>query len=365
MDAKVTFVVPCYNLAHFLSECVDSILSQTYGDFEILIMDDCSPDNTPEVALSFTDPRVKHVRNEVNLGHLANYNKGIGMARGEYVWLISADDRLRSSDILERYVTVMDRHPEVGYAFCPAMDLADGRETGLAAYSVHGERDTIFEGRKFLDKLLDGNTVVAASGMARKECYDRLGMFPPNMPYAGDWYLWCLFALYYDVAYFSEPMVSYRSHGQTMTKILMKRNYDIFRDGIAVLTNIRRKARDRGEDALALKCGDRLDRMIERYVHQLALDDEDFVSSTSTAFEKSLDDCSPDERKRHAARFLAELGERYYDSGEIARARGCYRKALERNPRLPKVWIKYFLLCLGKPGLQLRAFLSGIRRRQA
>src|SRR5216684_5652724 len=97
MNPKVSFVIPCYKLAHLLPECVNSILSQTYQDFEVLIMDDCSPDHTPEVARSFRDARVKHIRNEPNLGHLKNYNKGIELARGQYVWLISADDCLRTS----------------------------------------------------------------------------------------------------------------------------------------------------------------------------------------------------------------------------------------------------------------------------
>src|SRR5580704_11101803 len=91
----VSFIVPCYKLAHLLPECVTSILSQSYRQFEVLILDDCSPDNTREVARSFHDSRVKYVRNEKNLGHLQNYNHGIAMARGRYVWLISADDRLR------------------------------------------------------------------------------------------------------------------------------------------------------------------------------------------------------------------------------------------------------------------------------
>src|SRR4030095_4370191 len=92
----VTFVVPCYKLAHYLRDCVESILAQEYGDFEILIMDDCSPDNTPAVAASLSDPRGRSVRKKPNLGHLRNYNKGINLARGRYLWLLSADDRLRS-----------------------------------------------------------------------------------------------------------------------------------------------------------------------------------------------------------------------------------------------------------------------------
>jgi hypothetical protein len=78
---KVSFVIPCHRLAHLLGECVDSILAQSYGDFEVLIMDDCSPDATPEVAASFPRPRVRHVRNDTNLGHLANYNKGIQLSK--------------------------------------------------------------------------------------------------------------------------------------------------------------------------------------------------------------------------------------------------------------------------------------------
>src|SRR5262245_31370136 len=114
MDPKVSFIIPCFKLAHLLAECVDSILSQTYDDLEIIIMDDCSPDNTAEVAQSFKDHRVRYVRNNVNLGHLRNYNEGIARCRGQYIWLISADDRLRKPYVLQRYVELMDSRPEVG-----------------------------------------------------------------------------------------------------------------------------------------------------------------------------------------------------------------------------------------------------------
>src|SRR6516225_6045108 len=114
MKPLVSFVVPCYNLGHFLGDCVSSILSQSYEDFEVLIMDDCSPDATAEVARSFKDPRVVHIYNNVNLGHLKNYNKGIMLARGSYIWLISADDRLRRSNALKRYIDFMHHSPQVG-----------------------------------------------------------------------------------------------------------------------------------------------------------------------------------------------------------------------------------------------------------
>src|SRR3954447_8749081 len=123
MNPTVSFVVPCYKLSHLLADCVSSILAQTYGDFEVLIMDDCSPDDTPRVAQSFGDSRIKHIRNEANLGHLRNYNKGINLARGKYVWLISADDRIRCEYALEEYVQLLDRNRRIGYVFCPGVGI--------------------------------------------------------------------------------------------------------------------------------------------------------------------------------------------------------------------------------------------------
>ena len=116
MRPRVTFVVPCYNLGHLLSECLTSIITQSYTDLEVLVMDDCSPDATPQVAGRIADPRVQHVRNATNLGHLRNYNAGIAMARGEYVWLISADDKLRKPYVVERFVEHLDRHRRPGFA---------------------------------------------------------------------------------------------------------------------------------------------------------------------------------------------------------------------------------------------------------
>src|SRR5262245_46075922 len=108
---KVSFVVLCHKLAHFLGDCVNSILNQSYGDFEVIIMDDCSPDNTPEVAKQFKDPRVIYIRNETNLGFVPNFDKGVKLSRGSYLWVISADDCLRSRDVLQKYVDLLEKNP--------------------------------------------------------------------------------------------------------------------------------------------------------------------------------------------------------------------------------------------------------------
>jgi len=217
MNPLVTVVVPCYKLAHLLPQCVNSILGQDYKNFEVLIMDNCSPDRTPEVAQSFNDPRVQHIRNESNVGHIRNYNKGLTLARGKYVWLLSADDMLRSPHVLGKFVNVMERNPRVGYVFCRAVELHQGKETGVGRWADCGDEDRIWNDRSFFLHLLEANCIAAPTVLMRKDCLNKVGLFQPELPFASDWYMWCMLAMHYDVAYLADPMVCYRFHGESLT----------------------------------------------------------------------------------------------------------------------------------------------------
>jgi glycosyltransferase involved in cell wall biosynthesis len=362
LNPKVTFIIPCYKLARLLPECVNSILAQTYRDFEILIMDDCSPDETPQVAASFSDPRVKYIRNATNLRHLNNYNKGISLARGEFVWLISADDVLRRPYILERYMEVMERHPEVGYACCPALEMSGGKETGIAAYSVVAKQDRIFKGRQFLKKLRHWNRVIAASGMVRKSCYDKFGAFPLDLPYAGDWYLWCLFALHYDVAYFAEPMVNYRIHELSMTTaIVNNERWICTQDSVEVLWRIVRKAKEAGAHDIAA--------MFKRATASLYA--SGLAASPGVTRPFNLEDLNESlvqhtENQREAdwirGMVYAAVGDRYFSRGDPGRATEFYRLALGMNPWRITTRVKLSLLRLGRVGYSIRQAAAGLAR---
>lgn len=363
MTPTVTFVVPCYKLAHLLSECVNSILAQTYKDFEILIMDDCSPDHTPQVARSFDDPRVKHIRNEPNLGHLRNYNKGIELARGKYVWLISADDFLRRPYVLERYVNLMEAHPRVGYVFCPGVALCEGKAPRVV--NAHGRSDWIKNGRRFLWKLLNSNSVVAASGMARKECYERVSHFPLDMPWGGDWYLWCAFALHYQVAYIAEPLVNYRTHELSMTTFYTTKDPGVCtQDDLTLYWRIKDLSEAAGHLAVANRCRHMLGY---RYAQIVLADSLNYAISQMT-----LGDCKDRivgmaPTKRGASSILASLhlclGDQYFWRGDRGAAVNAYRAALVYERFLGKVWIKLLLLYFGGIGLSLRRFVSDSHHR--
>lgn len=213
----VTFVVPSYNYAHLLGQCVNSILVQDYENFEVLIMDNCSPDNTPEVARSFRDPRIRYFRNDSNLGAEQNFNEGLKRACGKYVWILSADDLLRSSSALGQCVQVMEQNTDVGFVFCRAIELDGEKERGIIRWADCGDHDCTWNDSTFVLRLIESCCIPFSCVLLRKECLNRVGMFPIDLPYAADWYLWIMLAMHYRVSYLAEPMVFSRVHQDSLT----------------------------------------------------------------------------------------------------------------------------------------------------
>ena len=362
-------MVPCYRLAHLLGECIQSILAQSYKDFEVLVMDDNSPDNTDEVALSFNDPRIKYVRNDPNLGHLRNYNKGIGLSRGAYVWLISADDCLASPYVLERYMTALEANPRAGYAFCPALGRQGDKRTGILQYTYHGAKNEIFDGRKFLtDSLLKENGIAAASGLVRKECYEQISLFPLDMPYGGDWYLWAVFALHYDVAYFAEPMVEYRVHDLAMCVTLSQESIrKCIDDDLVLHLRIGDEAERLGFDAIVRMCREQNAIQFGRYLSGVSIRGSIAtlcVEEMTATLNKFIAD--ENERKNFAALAFAKAGDRFFWRNEYAQAGAMYQEALRLRRFWPTVLGRSMLASGNASGLAFRKvflFLHSLKLR--
>lgn len=111
--AKVTVLMPTYNVTPYVKEAIASVLRQTYRDFELLVIDDCSTDNTVSLVRSIDDPRIRIVQNEKNLGLAENLNRGLSHITTEYVARMDGDD-IAEPFWLEREVTILDSHPEIG-----------------------------------------------------------------------------------------------------------------------------------------------------------------------------------------------------------------------------------------------------------
>lgn len=256
----VSFVVPCYKLARFLPECVDSILAQSYKNIEIIILDDQSPDNTAEVSgqilANHPGRNIRYIRNSDNLGNIRNYNKGIGLAHGGYVWILSPDDRLRSESIVDKYIRMMQSDPEIGYIFCSGNRIENDEDRGLHKSSLYRKSDQILDSEQLIRDIVDNRVeLLSPSVMIRKKCYEEVTFFPEDMPHRGDSFVWALIAMRYRVGYFAEAMVDYRIHENSMMSTLARENVaSIIADEIAVPWRIKAEAERRNLNEIVLHC---------------------------------------------------------------------------------------------------------------
>ena len=202
---EVSVVVTCYNYAHYLEGCMQSILAQTYQNFEIILIDDGSTDETPDIAGKFqTVPNFFYVRQQ-NSGQAGSKNRGIELARGTYVAFLDADD-VWHQEKLEKQIALFDQ-PGVGVVYTRArlMDPeGNSREVGPVGPYLQPRAGHVAEW------LLFDNFVWFSSSVVRKQCLQELGGFDESLPMGIDWDLWLRLSMHWDFAYVNEPLLLYR-----------------------------------------------------------------------------------------------------------------------------------------------------------
>ncbi|MEW6602779.1 MAG: glycosyltransferase [Nitrospirota bacterium] len=213
---KVSVCIPVYNGSPYIAEAVGSVLAQTYGNFELLICDNCSTDDTKDIVCTFKDQRIQYVRNTRNLGLVGNANRCLGLAKGEYICIFHHDD-VMLPDNLERKIALLDENARVGLVHSNIMLIdTEGKIVSQNIWNKDSTRDYIEEGsavfKKFLEYLPFGSSIFIGAVMARRSCYDRLGGFSPELIHCNDSEMWMRMMLHYDVACIADPLVKYRVH---------------------------------------------------------------------------------------------------------------------------------------------------------
>jgi glycosyltransferase involved in cell wall biosynthesis len=223
---KVSVIIPNYNHIRYLRQRIDSVFGQTYRDFEVILLDDCSTDDSRSILAEYAnDARVRIEFNEVNSGStFKQWNRGVRLARGEYIWVAESDD-YADERLLERLVKILDEEPEVTFAYCRSWRITrDGRPNGFAdsylaefdpqRWTVDFRADGQEECRNW---FVFANSVPNASCVVfRRAAYDRVGGVDQRMCVSGDWKLWATMALEGRIAYVAEPLNYYREHDATV-----------------------------------------------------------------------------------------------------------------------------------------------------
>jgi glycosyltransferase involved in cell wall biosynthesis len=220
--SKVSVCMPVYNGADYISDSIQSILDQTHKNFNLIVCDNCSTDNTEELVRSFQDPRITYVQNNRNLGLVGNHNRCLELADGEYVHFLHHDDFMLP-DNLALKANILDEHPKVGLVHSDVSFIDESGEH-LNLTKFEAKRDYIEDGIKAFEKYILQMSVGASffigAVLARRECYLKLGGFNPLLPNVNDSEMWLRILLFYDVACIGKPLVKYRLHNMmTSTSI--------------------------------------------------------------------------------------------------------------------------------------------------
>ena len=224
----VSVIVPNYNHARFLRQRIDSIFAQTYQDFELILLDDCSTDESREILRSYaSDARVRLEFNETNSGTpFKQWNKGVRLARGEYVWIAESDDYAESR-FLERMVQALQPELAVAFAYCRSRCVReDGAFEGLADYylgKLNAKRwasDFVVDGTEICrEYFARTNPVPNASAVVfRRDIYESVGGADESLRLCGDWKLWAAMALRGRIGYIAEPLNHFRHHGASVRR---------------------------------------------------------------------------------------------------------------------------------------------------
>lgn len=224
--STVSVVVPCYKYGHYLPGCVRTITDQAGVDVEVIIVDDCSPDDSAEVAarLAAADGRVRLIRHERNQGHIATYNNGLAAATGDFVALVSADDLL-TPGALGRAVALMQAEPSVGFVYGRPVRFSD-RVPYVRTTTKYW---ITWRGQDWLaQRCRSGYNVIASPEVVmRTSLMRKLGGYRADLPHSGDLEMWLRAATTADVGFVvGADQALYRVHDANMHKTMFDSGQD-------------------------------------------------------------------------------------------------------------------------------------------
>jgi len=215
----VSVVIPCFNYARFLPAAVGSVVGQGGVDLEVMVIDDCSTDDTAGVAaaLAASDPRIEVRSHARNLGHVATFNEGLAAGSGEYVVVLSADDLLTPGS-LARATALLEAHPNVGFAYGRTATFADSSPPRASGAE---RRWTIWRGHDWIRaRCRRGWNVIWSPELVMRASVQRaIGGYRPDLPRSGDFEMWMRAASVSDVGRVDGvDQAFYRLHPDSMTR---------------------------------------------------------------------------------------------------------------------------------------------------
>jgi len=242
----VSVVIPTWNRAHLIMRAANSVLSQTYKNLELIIVDDMSTDNTKEVLSKLHDPRLRYIRlnykkTDTSYGAARARNAGINASKGSFIAFQDSDDKWLPTKLEKQMNAFQNADTTTGLVYTTLLRKTGSKEAYIPPQNVrHKEGD-------MRQALLNTNIISLVTAVVRKECLERVGLFDEAMPKYQEWELWLRLTEKYQVKYVNEPLVvSYAQansiSSNSISKItalerLVSKHYDKFAQSKPALAN--------------------------------------------------------------------------------------------------------------------------------
>ena len=212
MKPDVSVCIPVYNGVPYIKEAIQSVLSQTFQDFELLVLDNRSTDDTLATVAEFKDARLRLIVHDRNLGAQGNWNRALAEASGAFVKILCADDILYPDCLAAQRTVLLDPENAHVVLVCSARDIID--ETSRRILSRRASRrDFRLSGLEAIRRTIRAGTNIygeTSSALLRASAVGRAGLFDARIPYVVDLEMWSRLLLQGDIVYIAQPLSAYR-----------------------------------------------------------------------------------------------------------------------------------------------------------
>ena len=229
---KVSVIMRTYNRGYCIGEALESVIRQTYRNFEIVIVDDGSTDNTREIVSCFQDEKILYIRHDHNRGVSVAGNTGIKAATGEAIAHLDSDD-VWKPEVLSSLVDFLNRHPEAGAVFCGVRIIRDAKPPTsiasmmnafpklLASHSQSHSEDIVFSSREMYLCLLEEVPIKPSAALIRRSVLDHVGGYNKSLVSGEDWELYLRISKFYRFGYINRELTTMRVlSDSTLSKFL-------------------------------------------------------------------------------------------------------------------------------------------------
>ncbi|PKL70331.1 MAG: hypothetical protein CVV30_02940 [Methanomicrobiales archaeon HGW-Methanomicrobiales-1] len=234
----VSICIPTYNRAGMVGKAIDSALSQSYPNIEVLVVDNASDDAIESVITGYNDSRLHFYKNPKNLGIFGNFNRCVELSHGEYIHILHSDDFI-DSNFTMTCVEFMESHPGVMMTFSSARMIINNEQKKIAV----SDKNVIYRAPEGFRKILENhNPIICPSVMMKREVYDSMGLYSSEYPYAGDFYQWLKISRRFDFAFVANAILFYQQGDHTeSTQFLQKTPLgyiDVIKIFLRIITDI-------------------------------------------------------------------------------------------------------------------------------